>query len=214
VPNDARRRNDERASWPRRAPKNLARRVAREEAEAHERARKIVAQATAEADAVYARVREEASRRAAEAFVEARKNEQGKLAAAYLALRRAEEERATRDLDRAVALALLLAERLIGVGLELEPSRVAVLARQALAEARGARRVVIQANPLDADALKAHLSPAGLDVDVVEVQVDAGLARGDLRLHTDIGTLDAKLTPRLERLASALRDLRHPPARS
>ena len=32
------------------------------------------------------------------------------------------------------------------------------------------------------------------------------LAPGDLVLHTDLGTLDARLTPQLERFAAALRD--------
>jgi flagellar biosynthesis/type III secretory pathway protein FliH len=44
-------------------------------------------------------------------------------------------------------------------------------------------------------------------VDVVE---NAELARGSLCVHTDLGTLDAKLTPRLERLAAALRDALKP----
>jgi flagellar biosynthesis/type III secretory pathway protein FliH len=38
------------------------------------------------------------------------------------------------------------------------------------------------------------------------VRSDAALARGELRLHTDLGTIDARLAPRFERLAAALRD--------
>jgi flagellar biosynthesis/type III secretory pathway protein FliH len=47
---------------------------------------------------------------------------------------------------------------------------------------------------------------AGLDVQSVEVRDDGALARGELRLHTDVGTIDARLAPRFERLAAALRD--------
>jgi flagellar biosynthesis/type III secretory pathway protein FliH len=45
-----------------------------------------------------------------------------------------------------------------------------------------------------------------LDVQPVEVRDDAALSRGELRLHTDLGTIDARIAPRLERLADALRD--------
>ncbi|MDP9036165.1 MAG: flagellar assembly protein FliH, partial [Myxococcota bacterium] len=118
-------------------------------------------------------------------------------------------EEATRlagDVHRVVALAVVLAERLLGAALELDPARIAELARTVVAEARGARRVVFDAHPLDADALRKHLHEAALDLESLEVREDASLARGGLRLHTDVGTIDAKLTPRLERLAAALRD--------
>jgi flagellar biosynthesis/type III secretory pathway protein FliH len=38
------------------------------------------------------------------------------------------------------------------------------------------------------------------------VRGDVALARGELRLHTDLGTIDARFAPRFERLAAALRD--------
>jgi flagellar biosynthesis/type III secretory pathway protein FliH len=39
------------------------------------------------------------------------------------------------------------------------------------------------------------------------VRVDLTLARGELRLHTDVGTIDAKLALRFDRLAAALHDV-------
>jgi flagellar biosynthesis/type III secretory pathway protein FliH len=41
---------------------------------------------------------------------------------------------------------------------------------------------------------------------VASITSDATLERGSLRLHTDLGTIDAQLRPQLERLAAALRD--------
>jgi flagellar biosynthesis/type III secretory pathway protein FliH len=65
---------------------------------------------------------------------------------------------------------------------------------------------VIDAHPLDAEALQTQLSITGLDIQSVEVRPDAALARGELRLHTDVGIIDARLAPRFDRLAAALRD--------
>jgi flagellar biosynthesis/type III secretory pathway protein FliH len=65
---------------------------------------------------------------------------------------------------------------------------------------------VVTAHPLDAEALRLHLTATGLDTHALEVQTDESLARGALRLHTDVGIIDAQLTPRLERLADAIRD--------
>jgi flagellar assembly protein FliH/type III secretion protein L len=131
-------------------------------------------------------------------------------ASAWLALRAAEETRATRDLDRTVELASLLAERLLGEALRLDPARIALLARQALAEARGARRVEIEAHPGDVAELASHLAELGLPDAAVTIVPQVDLARGSLRLHTDVGSIDAALPLRLERLARALRDALRP----
>jgi flagellar biosynthesis/type III secretory pathway protein FliH len=174
--------------------------------DAHGEAERIVERARERANAVLAHAEIEAKRRAEEASREAERAEQAKASALYLALRRREEEREERDLDRVIATSRVLAERLLGAALELEPARIARLAREALREARGARRVIIEAHPLDAEALRTHVAEIGLDPASLDVEPNSSLARGDLCLHTDLGTLDAKLTPRLERLAAALRD--------
>jgi flagellar biosynthesis/type III secretory pathway protein FliH len=55
--------------------------------------------------------------------------------------------------------------------------------------------------------LREQLATLGLQAGAVDVRDDPALARGALRLHTDVGILDAQLAPRLERLAVALRDV-------
>jgi flagellar biosynthesis/type III secretory pathway protein FliH len=190
---------------PRMDPGNAGRRIARAEIEARERAARIVADAETKAR----RIAEEAAARAA---AEARDAEHAKLAAAYLVLRAAEEKRAERDLDRTVQLAAVLAERLLGSEIARDPALSAKLARQALSEARGARRARIEACPLDVDSLKKHLGSLDLPADACEVVANAELARGSLVLHTDLGTLDAKLAPQLDRLAAALKDALRTPA--
>jgi len=182
------------------------RRIAREELGARLAGERIVEDARARADALLAEARAEAARAAAVAAREARERAEAELAARWLALRDREQKGAGRDADRVVPLAIALAERLLGAALELHPERIAHLARAVVDEARGARRALVDAHPLDAAALRAHLSDVGLDAGSVEVREDAALARGELRLHTDVGTIDARLAPRFERLAAALRD--------
>ena len=111
-----------------------------------------------------------------------------------------------RGLDRAIGLARVLAERLLGAELAASPERILDLARQALAETRGAKRVVVAAHPEDAKVLSADLDRLGVDPAAIEIRGDASRARGSLRLETEVGVLDAELAPQLERLAEKLRD--------
>ncbi|HXN31419.1 MAG TPA: FliH/SctL family protein [Polyangiaceae bacterium] len=182
------------------------RRVAREEIEARLAADRIVEEARSRAEAIAIRARDDARSEAARGAREAEEQAEAKIAARWLALRQAEGERLKRDSERVIAVGVVLAERLLGTALELAPALIADLARTAIAEARGARRIAVEAHPLDASALRRHLGVAGLDTQSVEVREDEALARGQLRLQTDVGIIDAKLAPRLERLAAALRD--------
>jgi flagellar assembly protein FliH len=181
-------------------------RVAREAVAASLVAKRLLEDARQEADSILRKAREEATRAAADAAREAREHEVAKLSAGFLALRDADERRAELDLERAVGLAQVLAERLLGEALEKDPTRVLALARQALLEARGARRAVIEASPLDAETLRSHVLDIGLSEGALDIKVDPSLSRGSLRIHTNLGSLDAQLTPQLERLAKALRD--------
>jgi flagellar assembly protein FliH/type III secretion protein L len=181
-------------------------RVVREVVDANILAQRLLCDARKEADAIVAQARDRAEHVAGRAAEEARKAEHAKLAAHYLALCREEERREEQDLDRTMGLATILAERLLGEALDVDPTRIVSLARQALVEAKGAARAVIDASPLDADALRSHVLAFGLTEGAVDVKIDPQLPRGSLRVHTNLGTLDVQLTPQLERLAKALRD--------
>jgi flagellar biosynthesis/type III secretory pathway protein FliH len=183
------------------------RRIAREEVEARLCAERIEQEARARAAAIVEEARTFAVTAGAQARAEALEQAQTQAIAQWVAVRRAEDARLGRDTDRVIALAVVLAERLVGATLELAPERIATLAQAVLAEARGARRATIDAHPVDAAALREQLGATGLAAFAMEVRDDSTLARGALRLHTDVGTLDAQLAPRLERLAVALADL-------
>jgi flagellar biosynthesis/type III secretory pathway protein FliH len=178
---------------------------------------KSVVDASAEATRLLSEARREAEqllagaeRRAADlrrlAEAEARAEAAAKLAAHALSLASYEAKADERALDRNVALARLLAERLLGTSLAVAPEQVVALARQALAEARGARRLGIVAHPEDARLLSDSIASLGVVVETVRIVPDAARARGSLRIETDIGVLDADLAPQLDRLALRLRE--------
>ncbi|MET0790923.1 MAG: FliH/SctL family protein [Polyangiaceae bacterium] len=184
--------------------------VRREVLEAADRARALVAHAEERAQ----RILQEAEQGAAElrlrAEAEARADAAAKIAARALTLRHHESRADERALDRSVELARLLAERLLGESLRVAPEQVLALAKQALSEARGARRISLLAHPEDAKILEQSLPALGLDPSSARVRADASRARGNLRIETEIGVLDAELAPQLERLALKLRESLEP----
>lgn len=182
------------------------RRLPAPEVDARVAAARIVEEARARARALVTDAEASAAEARARAEREGREAGEAKLAAAWLRLRAAEARRDDDALDRTVALARLLAERLVGEALALDPTRVRSLARELCASIRRARRVAIEAHPDDADVLAADLGSLALDGSAVEIQADPARARGSLRVRTDIGTLDGDLAPQLERLLAALRD--------
>ena len=121
-------------------------------------------------------------------------------------LRAREEARHEADLARAVELAKVLAERLLGEALAQDPSTIVRMAEVALREARGTRRVKIEAHPLDTAALRSDISRLSALQEIIAIEENDQLARGSLTLTTDLGTIDAKLSPQLERLGRALQD--------
>jgi len=178
---------------------------------------RALVEAAAEAERVLSKARveaqlllESAERKAADlrlrAETEARADAAAKLAAHALSLASYEAKADERSLERSIDLARLLAERLLGASLAVAPEQVVALARQALSEARGARRLSIVAHPEDAKLLSDALPSLGVAPEIVRVSADGSRKRGSLRIETDIGVLDADLAPQLDRLALKLRE--------
>ncbi len=184
----------------------LGRRLSRAGYEARTEAARIVGEAEQQAR----RLVSDAERHAADARLRA--EEAGRalglahVAAWSIRLRDAEASADARSLDRVVELAHVLAEQLIGRALALDPGLVSELAREALAHAGGARRVRVLAHADDAPVLRRSTASFDPDGRVVEVLPDPSLRRGDLRLETDLGVLDARLGSELDRLAVRLRE--------
>lgn len=180
--------------------------------EGHAEAERIIASAKARAEAELQEGQRKVARVAEDAAKDAREREVAKLAAAFLALRNEEAARAERDLTQTATLARMLAERLLGAELTIAPERVVELAAAALREARGARRAKIRACSADAPLLRSRLGDLGMKADALEIVVDDSLERGSLLLDTDLGVLDARIAPQLDRLTEALADVLRPRA--
>jgi flagellar biosynthesis/type III secretory pathway protein FliH len=174
--------------------------------QAAERARSLLAVAEARAAHVVSDAEHAAAELRLRAEAEGRADAAAKIAARAIALRQHEARADERALDRSVELARLLAERLLGESLRVAPEQVVSLAKQALGEARGARRITLVAHPEDARILEQSLPALGLDQATAQVRSDAARTRGNLRIETEIGVLDAELAPQLTRLALKLRE--------
>jgi flagellar biosynthesis/type III secretory pathway protein FliH len=171
---------------------------------AHDEGRAILEHAAERAERLLAAARTEAASLRARAAEEGHAEAAAACAARSLALAERERTLDERSLDRLVDLARLLAERLLGETLRLDPTRVTALARQALTEAQGARRIEVAAHPADAPLLAKELELPGLEQSV-RIVPDPTLSRGHLRFDTELGSLDAELAPQLDRLAKKLR---------
>lgn len=180
--------------------------VRREVLEAAERAKRLLADAEDRASQIIGDAERGAAELRLRAEAEGRADAAAKIAARALALGQHEARADERALDRSVELARLLGERLLGESLRVAPEQVLALAKQALSEARGARRISLVAHPEDARLLEQSLAALGLDPATAQVRADAARTRGNLRIETEIGVLDAELAPQLERLALKLRE--------
>jgi flagellar assembly protein FliH/type III secretion protein L len=145
------------------------------------------------------------------AAVEGRNAGMAELAAHRLRFAELEARADERSLDRCLELATLLAERLLGEALKLEPRRIVAIAAKALEEARAAKQIRVGAHPEDRPLLTAEAERLGLSATAFYDAED--LKHGELRIETELGTIEAKPTLELERLTSALRkSLEHPTA--
>jgi flagellar assembly protein FliH len=118
------------------------------------------------------------------------------------ALRRRAVQQAQDDI---VQLARLLAERILGEELSLRPERIVALAGQVLREAAGASRLTLHVAPSAVELLRdaiERLAPA--NAASLEIVADDSLGQGDLRVETDLGTIDARIGTQLAHLTSIL----------
>lgn len=189
---------------------DLARRIPRATVDGVAEAERIVREAKAQAARLLDEARAAVAKVQSEAAIEARRGEIARVAAELVTVRALEEQRRERELDRTVELAVLLAERLVGEALRVDPARIATLASEALRETRGARKLRIEAHPEDVATLTEALGLLGAHA--AEVLGSEELGRGSLIVQTELGRLDARLEPQLMRLADALKEALRVPA--
>lgn len=177
-------------------------RLPAEVAAAHAEAARIVARAEAEGHAVLMRAKETVEARAAVAAGEAREAEMLRLVAVAARLEARERAQAEGEIERITLLARLLAERVIHAEIAASPTVVGAMARELVAEARGARAVVVHVCPADVLEVERAMLAAGRAA--VSVRPDASLGPGSMIVTSDVGTVDGRVEVLLPRLVSVL----------
>ncbi len=180
-------------------------RILRQElAAAQAEASALVAKAEQRAAALIADAERAAAERRADAERDGREAGAAQFTAKVVQLSQLEAKSDERGLDRTLALARLLAERLLGGELEQRPERIVEVAKAALTELRAAQQIVIVCNPNDAPPLRDALEKLAVAEQCIDVRADETRAVGCLRLETELGVLDGELGPRLDRLVREL----------
>jgi type III secretion system HrpE/YscL family protein len=103
---------------------------------------------------------------------------------------------------QAIEVALMAARQIIGREIEVRPEQVAEIVAPLLQRVRRASRVVVRIHPADRPAIEGLLEKRISAT--ISIEPDAGLARGDCVIDSDIGKLDARIAVRLSALARAL----------
>lgn len=181
--------------------------IARPIADAKAEARALLEKARDEAQQIIARAEAAANDLILQQHTRARADALCLVVGEALELRKRQEQLDKSVLDKSVDFATLLAERLLGEELSLAPERVRALARQALAEAAGARHAIIVAHPRDASELRSGLANLGSLLDSIGIEEDPELGRGQIRVETELGVIEADVRGQLERLAAQLKKM-------
>ncbi|MED5401040.1 MAG: FliH/SctL family protein [Planctomycetota bacterium] len=156
-------------------------------------------------------LQDEVQRRAAE-LVDERIGEQLRvLETAVSKLSDSDEVTAARWQSTALTLAVAIAGKLLRRQLELCPEDAAAMVSAALQLSAGSRQVEIRLHPLDLELFQGDTSlstSSGLSTIPDDVLVaDETLERGDCRVQTTDGHIDARLETLLERIAAELLDV-------
>jgi len=180
--------------------------IRREVLEAKAQAQELLQAAETRVQELLSDAQQQAERVRGEARQQGYEQGLARAAADAIQLRQAELEAEQRALESTTQLARLLAERMLGRELELDPAAAGEMAKVALSEVRGARTVRLLVAPEAEQIVRKALMGADLDPMVVQVQAADGKRPGCFRLETDAGVMEADLPERLEQLAAALRE--------
>jgi flagellar biosynthesis/type III secretory pathway protein FliH len=180
----------------------------------------VVLDAQAEAERCLARAQEQSRRIVADAEARARAQLEdaekeglarglARATAEALQLAQAAARTDAQAVPRAIELARVLTERLLGQALKLDPSLVGDLALGALGEVRAAHAVQFECHPTDITAISEAFARAQIGAHAVTVVPNERLAPCDFRLRMGTGVLDARLGARLDLLCRVLAEGSH-----
>jgi flagellar biosynthesis/type III secretory pathway protein FliH len=128
------------------------------------------------------------------------------LAAAWVRHRQQRENLDHEIEPRVQLLAKVLAERLLERELQLTPDAILYLTREVFQALPPAEPVRLRAHPADVVTLEKHRADLALSPGTLQIVADPHRTRGSIRAESELGTLDADLSARLDRLLAALRE--------
>lgn len=103
-----------------------------------------------------------------------------------------------------VGLCIDIGQRLVQDSLHIAPEQVAKVVQSTLAALEGgAREVRVLAHPDDVQLIEQHLRPTP-ELETWRVLADSSLARGDCRVLSEAGNIDARLSTRVAVLSEQL----------
>jgi flagellar biosynthesis/type III secretory pathway protein FliH len=111
--------------------------------------------------------------------------------------------------QRAVELALVLAEKILATSLALDPSLVGAIATGALRRIVAHDRIELDVNPEDAELVRAALASDKNELSSsrrIDVIAERRVPRGGCVVRTVDGEIDARIEKQLERAAAILRE--------
>jgi flagellar biosynthesis/type III secretory pathway protein FliH len=133
-----------------------------------------------------------------------------RVASALEVLRSAADRLAADVRVEAIELGLLVARRILETELSSSVEPLVALVRGAVRRLGEGRRIVVRLAPADAEAVTAAAAAsgarplAGIAVAEIEVLADASLGRGDCVVEGEFGSVDGRLSARLEEVRRAL----------
>jgi flagellar biosynthesis/type III secretory pathway protein FliH len=161
-----------------------------------------LARAEAEADLIRAKAREEGFAAGRAEGLAAVAPAAAALDAALAALREEQAAAAARHERSAVGLALLLAEKVAGGAIAVEPERVLEAIRGALRGIVERERITVLVNPDDLELVMAAMDDVRASLGGIahcEVQAERRIGRGGALVRTPDGDVDASLETKLAR---------------
>ena len=131
-----------------------------------------------------------------------------RLAQAISDLRRSGERVAEQATADVLEMALLIARRIIEAELSTGPATLTSLIRSAIGRLGESRKIQVRLHPGDADAVEAAEGAdealAGMTLARVEIRADATLSPGDCIVDGEHGTVDGRLSTRLDEVRRIL----------
>jgi type III secretion protein L len=181
--------------------------VDKEEFEAHQGAKEIIAKAQQQAQEIIAAARAQEQRIHEQAKLAGR--EEGRVeVSAELARAKQQAAMVLRDAEQdIIGLSLEIARKIIGRDLERDPQVVMEICANAVEGVRNAKQLVLRVNPQDGAYLrqnrKAIMDLVARSVDIA-FKDDASVEPGGCVIQTEFGTIDAQLDTQFKMLAQVL----------